>query len=286
MSSSPTLRRRRLSRRLRELREERGYTAEWVAKEARRISGKSRGWSESKLNRMENGEWKRLKIDDVYMLLDIYEVTSLTEREACATLARESNQQGWWASYGDILGSGQFVGLESEASSIRTYQSSQVPGLLQTEEYARAVIQATGVVDETELARRVEARMFRKHVFARHTPTTVWAVIDESALLRIPDHLVTQVDSLVEYSERPNIGIQVLPMSRGIHAGMNGQFVIMDFQPPDPPVVYIEAMQEEVYLERPEEVTRYQHIYDHVQAEALSVDESREHMRDLANRRK
>lgn len=281
MVSSPTLRRRRLSRRMRELREAQGFTAEWVAGEAKRITKKPRGWSPSKLNRLETAEWKRLKPEDIQLLLDIYKVTDEADRAACLTLVKEANQQGWWASFGDILGSGQFVGLESEASSIRSYQSNSIPGLLQTEGYARAVIHATGIVDEADLNRRVEARMFRKHVFNREHPPTMWAVIDEAALLRITPELSGQLEYLLECAERANIGIQVLPITRGIHAAMNGQFVIMDFPPPDLPAVYLEAMHEELYLEKPEQITRYQHVYDHVQAEALSVDESREHIRNL-----
>ncbi|WP_431887984.1 helix-turn-helix domain-containing protein [Nocardiopsis alba] len=279
--ASPTLRRRRLSRLLRELREASGSTASKVAKEAKRRSGKHRGWSASKLTRLEGAEWKRVQADDVLMLLDIYEVTDPAERSSYVTLAKEANQQGWWATFGDALGSGQFVGLESEASSIRSYESMSIPGLLQTPEYARAVIAGNGMVsDETELAQRVDARMFRKNVFTKMNPVTFWTVLDEAALLRITPELKGQLEYLLEMGNRPNVGIQVLPMSRGPHAAMTGQFVIMEFPPPDLPVVYLEVMSEELYLEKPQEVTRYQHFYDYVQAEALSVSDSRVLIRD------
>ena len=180
-----------------------------------------------------------------------------------------------------IYGSGQFVGLESEASSIRTFESMTIPGLLQTPEYARAVIAGNGLVsDEGELTQRVDARMFRKNVFAKTNPVTFWAVLDELALLRITPDLSGQLAYLLEMGSRPNIGIQVLPISRGPHAAMNGNFVIMEFPPPDLPVVYLEAMSEELYLETPQEITRYQHVYDYVQAEALSVTESRKLISD------
>lgn len=279
--ASPTLRRRRLSRLLRELREDRGSTAAKVAKEAKERSGKSRGWSASKLTRLEGAEWKRVQADDVLVLLDIYGITDPAERTSYTTLAREANQQGWWATFGDALGSGQFVGLESEASSIRSYESMTIPGLLQTPEYARAVIAGNGLVsDEEELTQRVDARMFRKNVFAKTNPVTFWAVLDELALLRITPDLSGQLESLLEMGARANIGIQVLPISRGPHAAMNGNFVIMEFPPPDLPVVYLEAMSEEIYLETPQEITRYQHVYDYVQAEALSVTESRKLISD------
>ena len=223
----------------------------------------------------------RSGFDRVLTLLDIYGIDDAEERRAYVTLAREANQQGWWSTFGDALGNGHFVGLESEASAIRTYESMTIPGLLQTPEYARAVISGNGLVaDEEELTTRVDARMFRKSVFAKSSPVTFWAVLDELALLRIRPDLGGQLEHLLEMGERPNVGIQVLPISRGPHAAMSGQFVIMDFPPPDPPVVYLEVMSEEIYLEKPEEITRYQHVYDYVQAEALSVTESRQLIRD------
>ncbi len=214
------------------------------------------------------------------ILLDIYKVTSQDERAAYITLAKEANQKGWWASYGNILGSGQFIGLEAEASGIRTFESMTIPGLLQTESYARAMIRGSGlVVDETDLDRRVEARMIRKQVLHRSDPPDYWAVIDEAALSRITPDLSDQLQYLLDVSTRTNIGIQVLPIDRGPHAAMTGQFVIMEFPPPDPPVVYLEVMSEELYLEKPEEIRHYQRVYDYVQAEALPTDESRDRIR-------
>ncbi|MGI5121416.1 helix-turn-helix domain-containing protein [Marinactinospora thermotolerans] len=282
---SPTLRRRRLSRLLYALREERGLTAKAVAAQAKERSGRVRGWSESKLNRLESGEWKRAKVDDIATLLDIYGITDPAEREAYFVLAREAGQQGWWASYGDALGSGQFVGLETEARSIRTCEMMAIPGLLQTEDYARAIIQASTAavgdpLDERDLDRRVEARMLRKSILlGRNDPPTYWAVIGEAALLHITPCLKGQLKYLLEMGERANIGIQVLPVSRGPHAAMTGQFVILDFLAPDPPVVYLEALSEEIYLETPDEIRRYQQIYSHVQAEALPVGDSRAFIR-------
>lgn len=281
--SSPTLRRRRLARRLREMREERGQAAADVAAEAKRRSGKPRGWSLSKLVRLEKADWRRLNLDDLNLLLDIYEVDA-EERARLVALAKEATQKGWWASFGDALGTGQFVGLESEASRIRTYQCMTIPGLLQTPEYARAMIEARGMTDEADVARRVEARMIRKNVFSRADPPTLWAVIDEAALLRVPSDLHGQLEYLLEVSHRPNVGLQVLPISHGLHAAMTGQMVLLEFPAPDPPVVYIEVLSEELYLERPEQVNQYQHLYDHVQAAALSIDDSRELIRSLATR--
>lgn len=276
---SPTLRRRRLSRLLFQQRERAGLTAKAVAAEAKRRSGKTRGWSESKVTRLETGDWKRLSVDDVYLLLDIYNVTNPAERQAYVALVREASQKGWWATYENVLGTGQLIGLEAEASSIRSYQSMTIPGLLQTEAYARAMAVASSMGDAGDVDRRVEARMLRKAVFSRASPPAFWTVIDEAALLHITPDLREQLEYLVEVSHRPNIGIQVLPLSGGPHAAMTGHFVIMEFPVPDPPVVYLEAMTEELYLESEDQIRQYVRVFDFVQASALSVDDSRELIR-------
>ncbi|ASU81587.1 XRE family transcriptional regulator [Nocardiopsis gilva YIM 90087] len=281
MISSPTLRRRRLSRRLRELRDRKGWTARQVADEAKKRSGRPRGWSDSKVIRLERGEWKRLRVDDVRVLLDIYDVTDLDEIAACEHLAKEANQKGWWATFDDVLGSGQFVGLETEASQIRTYQPAAIPGLLQTEDYVRAVIRSDGVDDETEVERRVAARMLRQQLLTRSTPPAYHAVIDEAALLRVTSQLRGQLQHLLDVGMRDNLDIQVLPIDRGPHAAMTGQFVIMDFPSPDPPIVYLETLSEEIYLEKVADIQRYQQIYDFVRTEALPLDESREIIQNL-----
>lgn len=279
MAASPTLRRRRVARLLFQQRERAGLTAKAVAAEAKRRSGKTRGWSESKVNRLETGEWKRLSIDDVLLLLDIYDVTDESEREDYARLVREANQKGWWATYENVLGGGQLIGLEAEASSIRSYQSMTVPGLLQTESYARAMATASAMGETDEVERRVEARMLRKSVFSKAKPPAFWTVIDEAALLHITPELRDQLEYLLEVSRHPHIGIQVLPVAHGPHAAMTGHFVVMEFPMPDPPVVYLEAVSEELYLESEQQVREYQRRFDFVQASALSVDESRELIR-------
>lgn len=277
--ASPTLRKRRLSRLLYEQRERTGLTAKAVAAEAKKRTKQVRGWSESKINRLETGEWKRLKVDDVLLLLDIYGVTDKTERAAYVALIREATQEGWWATYDDVLGTGQLIGLESEASEIRSYQSMTIPGLLQTESYARAMAVASSMGDRDTIDRRVEARMLRKAVFSRADPPALWTVIDEAALLHITPPLKDQLEYLVEVSYRPHIGIQVLPVAGGPHAAMTGHFVLLEFPVPDPPIVYLEAASEELYLESPDQVRRYRRVFDFQQASALSVEDSRELMK-------
>lgn len=188
MAKSSTLRRRRLSRRLRELREAKGLTAAHVTAEARR-RGKGK-WSRGKLTRIENNEWVRPSVTDVEALLDIYDVTDPDERQAYVILTKEARNSGWWVGYSDVLGKGAYVGLELEAASIRTYEALVIPGLLQTEEYARAITRGHGITDAADIERHVEARMARKQVLVPGTPgPQVWAIIDEAALRKIPDEI-------------------------------------------------------------------------------------------------
>ncbi|MEU3305777.1 helix-turn-helix transcriptional regulator [Nocardiopsis sp. NPDC006832] len=271
---SPTLRRRRLSRLLFQQREKSGLTAKAVAAEAKKRSGKTRGWSESKVNRLETGDWKRLSVEDVFLLLDIYGVADPVERDGYAELVKEASRKGWWATYENVLGTGQLIGLEAEASSIRSYQSMTIPGLLQTESYARAMAVASSMGDTDDVDQRVEVRMLRKAVFSRADPPAFWAVIDEAALLHITPELSDQLEYLLEVGQRPNVGIQVLPVSGGLHAAMTAHFVILEFPRPEPPVVYLEVATEELYLESEPQVRQYTRRFDFVQASALSVEES------------
>ncbi|WP_306366247.1 helix-turn-helix transcriptional regulator [Nocardiopsis sp. CC223A] len=272
MAKSPTLRRRRLSRRLRELREAKGYTSAHVTAEAKRL-GKGR-WSRGKLTRIENNEWLRPSVTDVEALLDIYEVTDPAEREAYARLTREARQAGWWVGYKDVLGAGTYVGLELEAERIRTYEALVVPGLLQTEEYARAIIRGHGVADESTVERRVEARMARKQILALPSGPRIWAIIDEAALRKIPDDIrEAQIRYLLDV-QRPELRVQVLPDSAGLHPATAGSFSILDF-PEDPSVVYLEAVMSQLFYEDPVEIAHCEVVYDHVHAAALSVPDSR-----------
>ncbi|MDA0566647.1 helix-turn-helix domain-containing protein [Streptomonospora sp. S1-112] len=272
MASSPTLRRRRLSWRLRELREQAGLTADEVTNQAHE-RGASR-WSASKITRIERNEWVRPKVEDVELLLDIYRVDDPGERDAIVILAKQARQRGWWVGYADVLGKGTLTGLEPEASVVRTFELAVIPGLLQTEGYARALIASSGITDAAEIDRRVEARMMRKQILARSDAPRYWAIIDESALRKIPRELrEEQLRHLVQV-QRPNLRVQVLPDSIGPHAGMMGQFLILDF-PEDPSVVYVEGHTTQLFHEEPEEVERYKLLYDYVQSTALSVDESR-----------
>ncbi|OLT27718.1 hypothetical protein BJF83_17740 [Nocardiopsis sp. CNR-923] len=224
---------------------------------------------------MEKRKIVRVRDTDLQTLLDIYGVTDADEREAYRRLAREAAKSGWWVGYRDILGAGTYVDLETEAARVRTYQVLHLPGLLQTEEYATAMIRAGGVTDEDELERRVEVRMMRQHILARSDAPRLWAVIDESAFRKIPEDVAAgQLRHLIDV-QRPSLRVQVLPDSVGPHAAMDGSFVILDF-PRDPSAVYVEQTGGSALLvEDPEQITLYETVLDHVQAAALSVDDSR-----------
>lgn len=219
-------------------------------------------------------------VDDIEKLLDVYKVTDPAERGAYITLAEQSRLKGWWVGYQDVLGKGAYVGMEMEASSIRTVENLLIPGLLQTESYARAVIRGHGITDEDAVARGVEARMIRKQILARPDAPKLWAVIDESALRKITPDLVDQLQYLLDV-QRPNLRIQVLPNRLGPHAVMPGGFTILDF-PEDPSCVYLETSGvNAVFLEEGEEIRQHELKYDYAQASALSVDDSREFIAEV-----
>lgn len=263
MSGSPTVRRRRLSNLLKELREAKGYTAQYVTDKL--------GWSRGKLTHIEQNQWKRPNRRDIEDLLDIYDVTDDGQREAALALVRQARQRGWWVSYSDVWGAGTFIGLEAEARSIRTFEALAIPGLLQTEEYARTVIRSGGIVDDDEVDRRIQARMIRKQILAAPDAPLYWAVIDEAALRKSPRG---QLEHLLQV-QGERLGVQVLPDSAGPHAALTGPFVVLDFPEPDPSVVYVDTGSDELYLEKPPHLIRYENLWRHIQATALSVEHSR-----------
>ncbi|MEV4635715.1 helix-turn-helix transcriptional regulator [Actinoplanes sp. NPDC049548] len=254
-NSGPTVLRILLGAQLRRLREGKGITREDAGYEIR-ASG-------SKISRMELGRVS-FKERDVADLLSMYGVGDPVEREALLSLARQANNPGWWHHFGDIMPSWfqSYLGLEAAASLIRTYEIQFVPGLLQTPEYARAVIMlghagATG----DEIDRRVELRRQRQQLLERPDPPQLWAVIDE-AVLRRPiggaDVMRGQIEALIEASKRPNIRLQIIPFHAGGHAAAGGPFAILRFPEPElPDVVYVEQLTSAIYLDKRDDVDHY-----------------------------
>jgi transcriptional regulator with XRE-family HTH domain len=253
-SAGPTVQRLVLGGHLRRLREEAGITTEQAAAAIR--------GSHSKISRMEHGRVS-FKDRDVEDLLTLYGITAGPEREALLKLGREANTPGWWQAYSDTLPHWvePYFGLEAAASVIRNYELQFVPGLLQTEPYARAIIRLGNARTEDEVARRTQARLSRQEVLRRPAPPRLWAVVDESALRRCiggKGVMREQIGHLIEMADHPAVTLQVLPFSAGPHPAMGGPFAILRYAEPDlRDVVYIEQLTSAIYLDKPADVESY-----------------------------
>ncbi|AWL39026.1 MULTISPECIES: helix-turn-helix domain-containing protein [Streptomyces] len=275
---NPTVRRRRLGQELRRLREIKGMTAEEVAERLL--------VSQSKISRLENGR-RSISQRDVRDLCGVYEVEDHRVVDSLMQMAKDSRQQGWWHAFGDIPYS-VYIGLETDAESLRVYEPQIVPGLLQTRGYAEAVI--SGALPEappSEIEKRVSVRARRQdRVNAPEAPLRLWAVIDEAALRRRvggKQVMAEQLEHLIEQSELPHVTVQVLPFDMGAHPGINGQYAILEFpDAADSSVVYIEGVTSDLYLEKAHDVQRYSVMYEHLRAQALNADQTREFISDIA----
>jgi transcriptional regulator with XRE-family HTH domain len=234
------------------LRESRGISAGQAAEAIR--------GSHSKISRMEHGR-VGFKERDVADLLTLYGVTDTEERAALLNLAREANTPGWWHAYSDILTSWlePYVGLEAAASVIRTYQVQFVPGLLQAEGYARALIRQGSAATEEEIARRGELRASRQEILRRPDAPQLWAVVDEGALRRPvgePGVMYRQLHHLLGAAEQPHVTLRVVPLAAGAHAGLRGPFVILEFAE-EPALAYLENHGTELFLEEEADLAAY-----------------------------
>lgn len=273
------VRRMLLGSQLRRLREARGITRE--------AAGYSIRASESKISRMELGRVS-FKTRDVEDLLTLYGITDETERESLLSLAREANVAGWWHSYTDVLPSWfpTYVGLEGAASLIRVYEVQFVHGLLQTEDYARAVVRrGMKGASPADVERRVALRLERqKHLFANSAPE-FHIVLDEAALRRpYGDRAVMrgQLQHLIDISERPNVRLQIMPFSFGGHSGESGAFTILSFPDADlSDVVYMEQLTSALYLDKREDVAQYEQALKELQQDSPGPSESRDLLRGL-----
>ncbi|MGW9351240.1 helix-turn-helix domain-containing protein [Nocardiopsis flavescens] len=270
MALSPPRSKRTLSRRLRERREAVELTADQVVARAREMG--ERTISASTITRMERDEWLRPKIEMVELLLTIYD-SPPAERAELIQLTREARQRGWWNAYSDVVGKGLLTGLEPGASRIREVSVALIPGLLQIEAYARAVIVGGGITRAEEIDRRVEVRMLRQRLLSSGDAPQYWAIIDEAALRKIPADLrKNQVRHLLEV-QRPNLRVQVLPDSAGLHAAASAGFTLLDF-PDDTGLVYVENARNQDIYDSAEDLTAFDLVYQYVSAAALSIPES------------
>jgi transcriptional regulator with XRE-family HTH domain len=236
-------------------------------RESKNISREDAGWeiraSGSKISRMELGRVS-FKERDVSDLLSLYGVADKKERDALLNLAQQANNPGWWHHFSDILPGWfqSYLGLEAAATLIRTYEIQFVPGLLQTADYARAVILLGHAgADADEIERRIDLRRQRQQILSRPDPPQLWVVIDE-AVLRRPiggaEVMKAQIEYLIEASKLPNVRMQIIPFHAGGHAAAGGPFAILRFPEPElPDVVYVEQLTSAIYLDKREDVDHY-----------------------------
>ncbi|MFH8286310.1 helix-turn-helix domain-containing protein [Streptomyces antibioticus] len=275
---NPTVRRRRLGQELRRLRELKGMTAEEVAERLL--------VSQSKISRLENGR-RSISQRDVRDLCGVYEVEDQRMVDSLMEMAKDSRQQGWWHAFGDVPYS-VYIGLETDAASLRVYDPQVVPGLLQTRQYAEALI--SGALPEAppqDIDKRIQVRLRRQErISTGENPLRLWAVLDEAALRRRVGNrqvMIEQLEYLLEMSQLPHITVQLIPFTMGAHPGVSGQYAILEFpDAADSSVVYIEGVTSDLYLEKPQDVQRYSVMYEHLRAQALNADQTREFIQQVA----
>ncbi|MFC4496021.1 helix-turn-helix domain-containing protein [Streptomyces ovatisporus] len=262
----PTILRIVLGTQLRRLREQRGITRE--------AAGDAIRGSHAKISRLELGR-VGCKERDVADLLSLYGVTDAEEREEYLVLARQSGNPGWWQKYSDVMSPwfDRLIGLEEAASVIRMYEVQFIPGLLQTEDYARAVMRLGHPRASTEeIERRVGLRSDRQAILTGPHGPKLWAVVDEAALQRPlggPAVMRQQIKRLLWAAEQPNITLQIAPFAIGGLAAAGGPVTILRFQEPDlPDIVYLEQLTSSLYLEKREEVENYMVVMDRLCATA------------------
>jgi len=264
-------------------------------REAHGVSREDAGWeirsSESKISRMELGR-VGFKERDVADLLTLYGVTDDEERDRLLTLARDANNPGWWHRFGDVLPGWfqSYLGLEAAASMIRAYEAHFVPGLLQTEEYARAVVRLRYPgAPANEIERRVTLRLARQKILdapvAGGEPPQIWLVVDE-AVLRRPIGgaavLRGQIEALEAATSRPNVRLQVIPFATGGHAETGGAFTILRFPDRDlPDVVYVEQLTSALYLDKREDVDQYAATMERLCVEGLAQSHTPDFLRGV-----
>jgi transcriptional regulator with XRE-family HTH domain len=279
LSANPTALRIILGTQLRRLRESVGITPQEAGNAIRA--------SHAKISRLELGR-VGLKERDVADLLALYGVTDPDEQHRWIDLVRRANTPGWWQSYSDILPSWfeTYLRLEQAARVIRTYQVQLVPGLLQSEPYARAVIAHAGAGDDShELERRVHVRMTRQKLLAEPDSPAVWAVVEEAALRRLSDTpglLRSQVEHLLELSALPSVTVQVMPLQAQGHPGAGGPFTVLRFAEDDlPDVVYLEQLTSSLYLDKRVDVESYIQVMDRICVQAETPEASAGLLRGL-----
>jgi transcriptional regulator with XRE-family HTH domain len=281
MTTGPTVRRRRLGTELRKLRESNGYKLEEVAAQL--------GVAPSTLSRIETGK-APTKSAYLNQMLEMYGVLEPGQRQVLVDMAREGHRKGWWAAYDDVLPSGFdiYVGLEAETAAVRGYEISVVHGLLQTPDYARAVLGEMFPRHATEqIDRLVDLRIERQRRLDDDPPLDLWAILDEAVIRRpVGGNQVMrgQLEHLHDMAAKPGVTLQVLPFASGAHAGHGGPFSILEFpNRTDSEVAYVESVAGYLYLEKDREVRTRVEAFDRLRAAALSPSASVDLIAEVAN---
>ncbi len=285
-TTGSTVPRRQLGRHLRDLRMGQKLTV--------RRAAAALEWSEAKIWRIETGQTS-LRSLDVEAMCNVYGAPPELAKSLMA-LAKETKARGWWHSYGDVIPEDfdLYIGLEEAASQLAWYESELVPGLLQTEDYARTLIKAANPTDDDEeVERRVHVRTARQALLTRTTaPPTLTVVLNE-AILRRPvggeKVMARQLERLVETSELPNVSLRVMPFAAGLHTGiMSGPFVILRFpvngdgRESEPPTVYVDGFTGALYLDKSQEISRYDAAFEDIWGSSPDESASRDRLAQAA----
>jgi len=272
---SPTARRRRLSAELEALIKGAGLDA---AKVDDRLE-----WTRGKTAKMLRGAWKLPSLRDIRDILDLLQVPADDpHRDYLLTLARQGRERDWWHPYREMLSESftTYLGLETEASSVYTFEQGVFHGLLQTPEYARAVmLDGPDELDEQAIEERVKIRLERQKLLTTGSdPLRLWAILDEAVLRREvggTDIMAAQMRHILQLAELPRVTIQVVPFSKGAHPGVSGPFTILEFpEPASPDAAYTESLAGELVLEKPHDVGRFKIALERLRSIALSPKDS------------
>jgi len=271
-AGGPTVRRMLVGAQLRRFRTDMGITREQAGEAIRA--------SEWKIHRLENGQ-VGYKERDITDLLTLYGVIDPGEVASFVAMAREANTPSWWHGYTDVLPQWfrAYIDLESAAALIRTYEGQFVPGLLQTEQYTRAVMRGAHLDDSSEeMERRIALRLTRQRLLTRPDPPRFWAVVDEAALRRPvgnPEVMRAQLERLIDATKLPTVTLQVLPFVAGAHPAMVGAFSILRFSDQElPDVVYVEHLTSALYLNKLDDIDQYLHVMETISVRGAAPDKT------------
>ncbi|MEV3923703.1 helix-turn-helix domain-containing protein [Actinomadura coerulea] len=284
-TTGSTVPRRQLGRYLRELRTNARLTVQ--------VAAKTLEWSEAKMWRIETGQTS-LRSHDVETMCRVYGASEEL-KIALMGLAKETKGKGWWHAYGDVIPDGfdLFIGLEEAAISREEYSPELVPGLLQTPDYARAIMRNNGHLQDEEIERLVQLRIRRQTLVNRLTaPPALQVVLNEAVVRRAvggPAIMAAQLHRLAEANERPNISVRVVPFSAGAHRGLEtGPFILLRFPTTgdgrnhEPPTVYVQGFTGALYLDKPHEIGCYAEAFEVISDAALPQEDSSSLFRQMA----